>query len=206
MEFQELKEIGMRDGETLKNANKIKEEHQAISAQFLENAKNVVDSINFHLADLLSNSAGKNGLTPLDGNLKSWEIKNTGISLAFRSHEEASLSKMQTTSQVVIKRGRLQSVFNVFVTYKYSSHLEFAKQYENFSQQLNDIYIQDIVILKNQIEKMKAVPNLISQNFRKTPKENNEFFMSFQGEQMVASEENFEKIIKKMFDLSSCLK
>lgn len=206
MDFQELKEIGMRDVETLKNANKIKEEHRSISTTFLENAKNVVDSVNFHLSNLLSNSAGKNGLTWLDRNLNIWEIKNTGISLAFRSHEEASLNKMQTTSQIVIKRGRLQSVFNVFVTYKDSSHLEFAKEYENFSKQLNDIYIQDAVILNNQIEKMKAVPNLISQNFIKTHKEDNEFFMSFQGEKMVASEENFEKIIKKMFDLSYCLK
>ncbi|CAM2993329.1 hypothetical protein [Acinetobacter celticus] len=206
MEFNELKEIGKRDIEILKNANQVKEEHQNISTQFLENAKNMVDRINFYLADLLSNSAGNNGLTSLDRNLRSWGIKNTGISLTFRVHDEASLSKMQTLSQIVVKRGRLQSEFNVLVTYKYSSNFEFAKQYESFSRHLNEIYIQDVVTLNNQIEKMKAVPNLISQNFRRTSIENSEFWMNFQGEKMVANKENFEIIIKKMFDLSYCLK
>ncbi|MBJ9905356.1 hypothetical protein, partial [Acinetobacter bereziniae] len=165
MNFQQLNEIAKADEHALKASKKIKEDHARFSNIFSINAQKVVDTTDYILCDLLNSVAPSNGLIPINFREHVWGTSNQKIIISFRVKENATLSKAQTVSQIVVKRGRLENIFNTVVKHKNSKHLENAKLYRDFSNNLRSVCIQDMFILQNQIEKMHEYQEFMNQNF-----------------------------------------
>jgi hypothetical protein len=207
MYLDELIEIANKDKAELEQFGEIRNKHFEMAQNLQKSANFIINKINQIFTKEISRILLTKDFSTLENDQHSWEIEGTGVLIIVKIKEMATLIKMQCIYQIIIRRGGLSSSFDVIIKHKDSSFLEFSKSFLDFSTYVKTENIQNLKLLKSQLDKMSQYPKYIEKEFVKTLNYNSKNFLVTYKE---ISEEldnvSLMIILERMLDETHCLK
>ncbi|MEB6666363.1 hypothetical protein MXM33_04890 [Acinetobacter vivianii] len=208
MNLSQLIALDQQDSDDLSRSQEFVKQYKTNVDIFYNNAKNLKDYIDYKIEDLLGPILTKIGITRFNySDSMTWSLKNKSISISLRNFENATLSKLSCITQIVIKRGSLESVFNIKVMHRESNFFEFANLFKQQRDRLpQNIPINKLNIVKRQLLKMETKPNLTSSSFKGNSPLVDDMILNYKGIEYIADEENLLVILEDILNSSECLK